>query len=119
MTGYNYGDVILVKFVFSEGGEAKFRPALVLTTKSYHNSRRELIMAAITSNVERQLPGDTKLNGWKSAGLLHASLVTAIIRTIKQDMVARRLGRLSRRDLQAVERNLKQIFGSFSRAGRR
>ena len=119
MTDYNYGDVILVKFIFSEGAQAKFRPALVLSAKNYHNNRRELIMAAITSNVERQLVGDTKLNDWKSAGLLHASLVTAIIRTIKQDMVVRRLGTLSRRDLHSVKGNLKRIFGIFGKTVKR
>lgn len=118
MTNYDFGDVILVKFIFSEGSDAKFRPALVLSTKNHHNSWRELIMAAITSNVERQLVGNTKLNDWKSAGLLHASLVTGIIRTIKEDMVDRKLGALSRRDLQTVERNLKRIFGIFGKAGK-
>ncbi len=115
MTNYNYGDVILVKFIFSEGGGAKLRPALVLSTENYHNSRQELVMAAVTSNVKRRLLGDTKLNDWKSAGLLHASLVTAIIRTIKQDMVVRRLGTLSRKDLQTVGRNLNRVFGHLAR----
>ncbi len=115
MTNYSYGDVILVKFTFSEGGDAKLRPALVLSIEDYHNSRQELIMAAITSNVKRQLLGDTKLSGWKSAGLLHASLVTGIIRTIKQDMVVRRLGTLSKRDIFAVVRNLNRVFGPLAK----
>ena len=115
MTDYNYGDVILVKFVFSESGDAKVRPALVLSTEEYHNRRRELVMAAITSNVKRRLFGDTRVDDWKSAGLLHASVVTAIIRTIKQEMVVRRLGRLSEGDLQTVVRHLKQVLGPFAR----
>ena len=115
MINYNRGDTLLVKFTFSEGEGLKHRPALVLSTEGYNSKRRELIMAAVTSNLERQLAGDTKINGWKEAGLLYPSLVTAIIRTIKQNMVARKLGTLSNNDFQTVEKNLKGVLG-FSKS---
>ena len=111
MKSYDHGDVILVEFVFSEGAKSKQRPALVLSVEDYHKNRQELILAAITSNVDRQLIGDTKLKDWKKVGLLYPSLVTAIVRTIKKDMVSRKLGRLSNEDLQAVEENLKKVLG--------
>lgn len=111
MKSYDHGDVILVEFVFSEGAKSKQRPALVLSVEDYHKNRQELILAAITSKVDGQLIGDTKLKDWKKVGLLYASLVTAIVRTIKKDMVSRKLGRLSNEDLQAVEENLKKVLG--------
>lgn len=111
MISYRRGDVVLVKFLFSDGKGIKLRPALVLSSKDYNANRKELIMAAITSNVERRLIGDTRLSDWKEANLLHPSLVTAIIRTIKQDMVERKLGRLSENDFRIVERNLRDVLG--------
>lgn len=114
MINYEYGDVVLVKFVFSDGSGVKLRPALVISAKDYNDKRQELVMAAITSNIRRQLFGDTKADDWKSAGLLRASLVTAVIRTIKQSMVVRKLGTLSRKDLHAMEKNLKRVFGHLS-----
>ena len=111
MKSYNHGDVILVGFVFSKDTKSKQRPALVLSIEDYHKGRQELILAAITSNVERELIGDTKLKDWEKASLLYPSLVTAIVRTIKKDMITRKLGRLSNKDLQAVEENLKKILG--------
>jgi len=116
MKSYNHGDVILVEFVFSESTESKQRPALVLSVDDYHKNRQELILAAITSNIDRRLIGDTKLENSKKAGLLYPSLVTAIIRTIKKDMVSRKLGRLSDKDLQSVEKNLKKVLGFHSKA---
>lgn len=111
MTDYDRGDVVLVSFLFSEQDGFKKRPALVLSTGDYHRGRRELIMAAITSNVGRILVGDTKLRDWKKAGLLYPSVVTAIIRTIKQEMVESMLGRLTERDFRSVGSSLKQALG--------
>ena len=111
MTNYNRGDILLVKFTFSEGEGSKHRPALMLSTKEYNNHRQELIIAAITSNLKRQLVGDTKINNWKEAGLLYPSLVTAIIRTIKQNMVEKQLGKVSHNDFRVVEKNLKNVLG--------
>ena len=110
MTNYKSGNVVLVEFIFSERIGSKRRPALVLSTDKYHNSRQELIIAAITSNVQRQLIGDTKLKDWKESGLRYPSLVTAIIQTIKKDMIRHRLGRLSKEDFQAVKANFKKAL---------
>jgi len=51
-----------------------------------------MILAAITSNVGRLLVGDYKIKGWRESGLLYPSIVTGIVRTIKQDMIAGKLG---------------------------
>ncbi|MDQ7821149.1 MAG: type II toxin-antitoxin system PemK/MazF family toxin [Candidatus Eremiobacteraeota bacterium] len=111
MTAFKPGDIILVSFAFAEKEETKQRPAMVLSTENYHKGRRELIMAAVTSNTVRVLAGDTVLNEWKKAGLLHPSVVTAVIRTIKQDMVRRKLGSITPEDFHSVKSSLKEILG--------
>ncbi|MFH1868172.1 MAG: type II toxin-antitoxin system PemK/MazF family toxin [Candidatus Omnitrophota bacterium] len=111
MTNYKQADVVLVCFVFSEGTGTKKRPALIISTDNYNKNRKEVVIAAITSNIERALFGDTKIDEWKEAGLLYPSLVTGIIRTIKSSMIARKLGSLSTRDLQKVQRNLENTIG--------
>jgi mRNA interferase MazF len=87
MTSVSRGDVVLVKFVFSDEKGAKQRPGLIVSTDGYHQGRRETILAAITSNVGRLLVGDHKIKGWREAGLLYPSIVTGIIRTIKHNTV--------------------------------
>jgi mRNA interferase MazF len=110
MTSFSRGDVVLVKFVFSDEKGAKQRPGLIVSTDGYHQGRREMILAAITSNVGRLLVGDHKIKGWREAGLLYPSIVTGIIRTIKHDMIASKMGELAEPELHAVEDKLRVIL---------
>lgn len=67
---YEHGDVVLIRFVFTNGSGAKRRPAVIVSTSEYHQGRQEAIVAAITSNVDRLLVGDHLISGWQEAGLL-------------------------------------------------
>ena len=98
---------MLVSFVVADESGSKLRPALVVSSASYHRSRREAIVAGITSNVERRLAGDHFVKHWREAGLLFPSIVTGILRTIGRSMIRRRLGSLSRPDLELVESELR------------
>ena len=104
------GDVMLARFVFAEGSGAKIRPVVVVNSQDYHMGRQEAIVVAITSNTERMLVGDLLISDWRRAGLLFPSVATGIIRTIKRSMIARNLGRMSSRDLKAVEASLRSIL---------
>lgn len=110
MIACDRGDVVLVGFVFSDESGRKVRPALVITSSAYHRARREVILAAITSNVRRRLFADHLVADWKAAGLLFPSLVTSIVRTVKQTMIERKLGSLTKADMQAVERELRRAL---------
>lgn len=110
MTGHKAGDIVLVDFGFSEGRDSKKRPVLIINSDNYHKSRQEVIIMAITSNIERILSGDTKIERWKESGLLYPSLVTGIIRTIKDNMIIHKLGVLSEYDIRRVKDNLKKAI---------
>ena len=110
MTSCSRGDLVLVKFVFADEKGAKRRPGLIVSTDLYHQGRRELILAAITSNIGRLLIGDYQIKAWREAGLLFPSIVTGILRTIKQDMIAAKMGQLSASELHAVEGRLREIL---------
>jgi mRNA interferase MazF len=107
MTTCSRGDIVLVKFVFADEKGVKQRPGLIVSSARYHRSRREAILAAITSQVGRSLVGDYHLTQWKEAGLPLPSTVTGIIRTIKQDMIVRKLGALPASELAQVEAQLR------------
>ena len=107
MTTYSRGDIVLVKFVFADEKGVKQRPGLLVSSARYHRSRREAILAAITSQVSRSLAGDYRLTQWKEAGLPLPSTVTGIIRTIKQDMIIRKIGALPPEELANVEAALR------------
>jgi len=92
MTRFSRGDLVLVKFVFADEKGVKQRPGLIVSTDRYHQSRRETIMVAITSNLSRLLAGDYTVKAWRESGLLYPSVVTGIVRTIKHDMITGKLG---------------------------
>lgn len=111
MSGYRRGDVVLVGFVFSDESGSKLRPAVVISTHAYHRARHEMVIAAITSNIRRRHYGDHLISDWKGAGLLFPSLATGIVRTVRQTMVSRKLGSLSKPDLDAIDRELRRCLG--------
>lgn len=85
------GDVILVRFPFSDIETTKKRPALVLT-ESMRSPRNLLVtVAMITSQIEAlRLEGDVLLGNWQEAGLLHPSLLRmAKVATVDGDLVDR------------------------------
>jgi mRNA interferase MazF len=111
MTSYEQGEVVLVRFVFTDETGAKRRPAVIVSTSDYQRGRQEAIVAAITSNVDRLLVGDHLIAGWREAGLLFPSVATGVIRTIKQAMIERRLGVMPPADMQAIREKLRQVMG--------
>ncbi len=110
-TTFERGSIVLVRFVFADEQGAKRRPVLVLSTSPYQVARQEVIVAALTSNVERLLPGDRAVREWRAAGLPKPSVVTGILRTVKRSMVERSLGRLRAKDLKDVDASLRETLG--------
>jgi mRNA interferase MazF len=109
---YRRGDVVLVNFVFVNQTGVKRRPAVVISSQTYNLGRLEVVLAAITSNVRRRLlPGDTVVQAWREAGLLAPSVVTGIIRTVRQTALARRLGSLIPENMREVEASLRLSLG--------
>jgi len=111
MTEYNRGDVVLVSFVFSDETGERRRPAVIVSSEAYHKSRQEAIIAAITSRTDRILAGDHLIKEWGKAGLLFPSVATGIIRTIKQGMIAKKLGIMPLPDMKGIEGNLRDALG--------
>ena len=110
MTTCRRGDIVLVAFAFSDMSGMKVRPVLVVSSGDYLKGRQEAIVAAVTSNTRRLLTGDSRILRWKEAGLLFPSVVTGVLRTVKQSMIRRRLGALHAADAQVVDRSLRRAL---------
>jgi len=108
---YKQGDVVLVGFVFSDESGIKQRPAVVLSADFYHRGRQEVILSAVTSNIDSLRSGDYRVVNFRQAGLLHPSIVTCILRTVKRSMIHRKLGKLLSIDLQGIQAVLKKSLG--------
>ena len=63
MTSYKFGDPVLVPFPFTDQTTTKKRPAVVVSSEAYQKHRPDLILMAVTSQIE----ADTRLRRDDSA----------------------------------------------------
>jgi len=111
-TGFEFGDVVLVPFPFTDQRTTKRRPAVVVSSGAYHRERPDLIILAVSSQV-RAAPtvGEAALAKWKEAGLLKPSVLKPLLATIEKGLVLRKLGRLEEEDRGALCGVLDEILG--------
>jgi mRNA interferase MazF len=115
-TGYEFGDVLLVPFPFTDQTATKQRPAVVISSSAYHRERSDLIIVAVTSQARStNRTGEVAVAEWQSAGLLKPSVIKPVVATIDRQLVRRWLGHLAAPDLAALAHALLQIIGT--RAG--
>ncbi len=111
-TDYEFGDVVLVPFPFTDQTAAKKRPAVVVSSVAYNRNRPDNILMAVTSQM--QSPGyfgDVAVAEWQQAGLIKPSLIKPIFTTIEKGLVLRKLGRLSEKDRTALKKAIKTVLG--------
>jgi mRNA interferase MazF len=113
MTGYEFGDVLLVPFPFTDQSTSKRRPAVVISSGAYHRERPDLIILAITSQARPQPAfGEAAVTKWKEAGLLRPSVLKPVVATIERGLVLRKLGRLEEKDRRALRKVIGEILGA-------
>lgn len=111
------GDIVLVRFPFSDIEATKKRPALVLAEAVRSPRNRLVTVAMITSQVEAlRLEGDVLLGDWQQAGLLHPSLLRmAKVATVDGDLVDKVIGALSTSDMRAAKLCFRRVFASWAK----
>jgi mRNA interferase MazF len=111
-TIFEFGDIVLVPFPFTNQTASKKRPAVVVSDAAFHNRRPDLILMAVTSQVRTPLlPGEALLADWATAGLLKPSVLKPVVMTVEKSLIVRRLGRLNAHDRRAVASILQTILG--------
>ena len=109
---FQRGDVVLVPFPFSDLSASKARPAVVVSSTDYHESQPDLLLAALTSQVERATGRfDYRLRDWRGAGLRFPSALKPVLVTLEPSRVLHRIGELSAADLAAVDERLRAALG--------
>jgi mRNA interferase MazF len=109
MTSFQPGDVVLVAFPFTSGTEIKVRPALVILDTGDAD-----VLIARTTTQSYNTAYDVPLSGWRSAGLIVASVVRLHkLVTVHKAKVFQSLGRLQDSDRQAVSTAMKRVYGDW------
>ena len=95
------GDVVIALFPNADGSPPKPRPVVVVQSDVYNAKLRNLLVAAITSNLRHvadpaSLLIDVKTPDGQATGLRQDSVVSCInIATIEETLVARKIGQFS------------------------
>ncbi|HKA52039.1 MAG TPA: type II toxin-antitoxin system PemK/MazF family toxin [Candidatus Binatia bacterium] len=112
MTTYEFGDIVLAPFPFTDQTASKKRPAVVVSSVAYHQERPDLIIMAVTSQARLSATiGEVAIAGWKEAGLLKPSVIKPVLTTIEKGLVLRKLGRLGEADRRMLLGALHAILG--------
>ena len=111
MTAYKRSDIILVPFPFSNQSTTKKRPAVIISSDNYNNVSSDVIIMAITSQIQHiNNIGERKLNDWQAEGLLKPSAIKSAVSTLEQKLIIRKLGVLSSDDIDAMDSALKELL---------
>lgn len=109
---FDFGDIVLVVFPFTSQTASKRRPAVVVSNRSYNESKPDVVIMAVTSQL-RPNPalGETWIGKWQAAGLLKPSAVKPVFATIERSLLTRQLGALTADDQIALRTAIGQVLG--------
>jgi mRNA interferase MazF len=110
--GFDFGDIVLVPFPFTDQTATKRRPAVVVSSTAYHQQRPDVILMAVTSQVRSPAGfGEMDIEHWQKAGLLKPAVVKPVMATVEKRLVLRKLGKLEETDRKNLLDVLQQIIG--------
>jgi len=109
------GDVVLIRFPFTDLTATKVRPAMVVSSETFHRGQEDAIFLLITSNTLRVTAHDLLIEEvhpeFSSTGLKKASVFrVGRIHTLNQKLAYSRLGAIGPRLKEEVLGRLKRIF---------
>ena len=113
---YNKGDVVVVKFPFvmKEGTAViqKGRPAFVISDDKIKRRYKDVVLAAITSQMPRDIMElEIVLDPASPNGLVKRSLLRLdFIMTVPEELISRKIGILPKSVVKESERRLKRLF---------
>ncbi len=102
-------DVVKVPFPFTDKQATKTRPALVISDRNFNVSVDQSVMAMITSAKSSTWLLDTDITNLKEAGLPVPCLIRMKLFTIDNQLVIKKLGRLSKHDSFEFEKNFSLL----------
>jgi mRNA interferase MazF len=108
MPSYSKGDVVLVRYPFSDRSDAKVRPAIAVSAP-YQS--QDIFVVPLTSKTDHLHAGEFAMKDWKGAGLNVMSAVKRGLFTIHQNLIIKTVGRISAEDASELERSLRGWLG--------
>jgi len=102
------GDIVLVKYPFTDLSTEKLRPAFVIIPE---DEEGDLLLAFITSIAIKKNPFDIPIS--KNGTGLHKDSILRLkkIMTIHKSLIVGKIGGVSKEQLKIIEENLSKMLG--------
>ncbi len=107
------GDVVLVRFPFTDLTSQKRRPVLVVSPNEFSLHHGDIVVVPLTSC--RQEHGFC-LGKWREAGLVKPTWLKALVATVAKSLVEKRLGKIRPEDRHQVASVLAMLVDPQFRA---
>ena len=109
---YEFGDVVLVRFPFTNQATFKKRPASIVSSRAYNVAKPDVIIMAITSQVHSSSSlGEVQVVQWQAANLLKPSAIKPVFATLEQNLILKTLGALGPSDRAALREAIAAVLG--------
>ncbi len=106
MNRFNFGDIVLLKFPFTDSKSFKRRPALIINDLN----DGDIIVCRITSQIYKT-QNDVIIDDWKESGLKLPSVIRVHkIATLEKDMVDLSMGKVD----QSIKEKVKEIIAKLT-----
>jgi mRNA interferase MazF len=107
MTTYKAGDVVLLRFPFTDLKSVKKRPAVIVSPDDFSVRYGDVVVLALTS--KDQDDEALRLADWRAVGLLKGTWIKPLLGTLSSDLVEKKLGELSLGDGNRVSAVIKRM----------
>jgi mRNA interferase MazF len=109
---FDFGEVALAPFPFTNQTAFKQRPAVVVSSRVYNSARPDVIIMPITSQLSSVSGlGDVLIGEWRQANLLKPSAIKPVFATLEQRLIIRSLGALQAQDKSALRSAIASVIG--------
>jgi mRNA interferase MazF len=107
MATYDPWSVVTVPFPFTDRGQAKHRPAVVLSPQKFQSEHQCAVLAMITDARNPRWPSDVLVRDLGAAGLRFASVFRCKLFTLDHRLILSKIGSLAAHDRRAAGRALR------------
>lgn len=109
---FEFGEVVLAPFPFTNQITFKQRPAVVVSSSAYNTATPDVIIMPITSQIgSASVMDEVLIDEWREASLLKPSAVKPVSATLEQRPIIRRLGVLQAHDQSALRAAIAAVLG--------
>ncbi len=105
-------EIILLPFPFSDQSGTKKRPALIISNDKFNSTSEELIVCAITSNIDFPDPHSILIRkeDWKCGMYSESCVKASLVLTINKGIVLKKIGRLDTKRFREVMEKVYEIL---------